>query len=244
MVNQGDSGRFRVRVGAGTTVAADVDGAWFEALAAEDRKLQELLLHGIGHGLVGYARGHAVLHGSSVSHAGKGLGILGPSGQGKSTLCASLCRESWEFVSDVMIVVEPETRRLLGQQRRWRLRDDSLIELGELPDDLPIDDDHTRKRRLLCDDVSVGSADIFLERVVVLKNADMLELVELGPVDAILALVTNSYVAERLEPDPSAHLLRLASALQVNGVRVFALGYPHRWDVLKELGPVLRSLLD
>ena len=53
------------------------------------------------------ARGVPVLHGSAVTVAGRAVGFLGPSGTGKSVLCAELLRLGCGFVADDGLALEP-----------------------------------------------------------------------------------------------------------------------------------------
>ena len=95
-----------------------------------------LLVSGLGLGLVLHSRGQAVLHGSAVSIDGKGIGILGSSGTGKSTITAALDQRGHAHVSDGKCAVEFIGNRPFlkpGPPVR-RLRLDSLPLFGEDPD--------------------------------------------------------------------------------------------------------------
>lgn len=50
--------------------------------------------------------GLEVLHASAVSMTGRGLGLLGPSGAGKTSLALALCRYGGEFLADDVVAVE------------------------------------------------------------------------------------------------------------------------------------------
>ncbi len=71
---------------------------------------------GAAHHLFAYAvplwletRGIPVLHGSAVTLGGRAVGFLGPSGTGKSVLCAELVRLGAGFLADDGLALEPTT---------------------------------------------------------------------------------------------------------------------------------------
>jgi len=56
------------------------------------------------------SRGMPVLHASAVSFGDRAVGFLGPSGIGKSTLCAGLVRTGCDFVTDDGLVLRVDGR--------------------------------------------------------------------------------------------------------------------------------------
>lgn len=89
---------------------------------------------GTAFGALLHQRGRFVLHASSVASDGLAYAICGPSGIGKSTLAAALCRAGCRFVSDDVSVIElTETGRplLWPDGRRLKLFAES-IELFDL----------------------------------------------------------------------------------------------------------------
>ncbi len=217
--------------------------AWIECLAPEDAQFEGLFLSGAGAGLVEYARGRAVLHGSSVAFGEVGAVFVGPSARGKSSLAAWLCSRSWRFVSDAMTVVEPRTRALVQQPHRFRLRDDAVKALGSEPGDLPIDDQLTGKRRI---DVGVSQciqSSLRLERAFVIEPGTAVRLEELEKSSAVMALVGNSYLAGRMGKVESGLPLLRAASLVDSGLRVQILSYPRTWTALEDVRLVLEKAL-
>jgi hypothetical protein len=97
---------FRLPEGFGLTVAAEGRGL-FRCTPRTIRVEWTAPGTGAPHYLFSYAlplwleaQGVPVLHGSAVSFAGRGVAFVGPSGVGKSVLCAELLRLGCGFVAD------------------------------------------------------------------------------------------------------------------------------------------------
>lgn len=68
-------------------------------------------------------RGDTVLHASAVAVDGRVIAFVAPSGGGKSTLAALLCRQGAELVTDDVLVIEPgPPPRCAGGAAELRLR--------------------------------------------------------------------------------------------------------------------------
>jgi hypothetical protein len=58
-----------------------------------------------------------MIHGAVVARDGDALVVVGPSGQGKSTLAAAALLGGWELLGDDLAVVHPEAPLIQGVQR-------------------------------------------------------------------------------------------------------------------------------
>lgn len=68
----------------------------------------------IGAGVLLAGLGRALIHGAAVapSEAEGAWILLGDSGSGKSTTCATLCRAGWSYLSDDQVILSPAVRGL------------------------------------------------------------------------------------------------------------------------------------
>lgn len=69
---------------------------------------------------------HLILHAAVVARDGKAIVIPGESGQGKSTLCASLVARGWRHLSDEFALLDPETLRITAHPRPISLKNQSI----------------------------------------------------------------------------------------------------------------------
>jgi hypothetical protein len=67
-------------------------------------------------------RGFCVLHASAVEHRGRGFGLVGHSGWGKSTTAARLCIAGARLITDDVLAIAPTTALISGPCRELRLR--------------------------------------------------------------------------------------------------------------------------
>lgn len=66
------------------------------------------------------------LHAAGAVCRGRGLLLSGPSGSGKSTLALSLLLSGWSCLSDEIILLEPEGRRVWPFPRSFHLKEETL----------------------------------------------------------------------------------------------------------------------
>ena len=66
--------------------------------------------------------GFCVLHASAVEHKGRGFGLVGHSGWGKSTTAARLCIAGARLITDDVLAIAPTTALISGRCRELRLR--------------------------------------------------------------------------------------------------------------------------
>lgn len=116
----------RYLIAAGREILMEV-----EPRATEADALPFLL--GTGFGAVLHQRGCLVLHAATVSLDGRGVALCGPTGVGKSTLAAALCRAGCGFVSDDVTAVRFDSNgapRVSPDGRQHRLWADAVEHLS------------------------------------------------------------------------------------------------------------------
>jgi hypothetical protein len=67
-------------------------------------------------------RGLCVLHASAVEYGGRGFGLVGQSGWGKSTTAARLCVAGARLITDDVLAIAPTSALISGRCRELRLR--------------------------------------------------------------------------------------------------------------------------
>jgi hypothetical protein len=91
---------------------------------------------GTSFGLLLHQRGALALHGAAVASDGRAIAICGPSGIGKSTLAAALCRQGCSFATDDICVIGLNGERepiVQSDGRQLKLWHESIakLDLGE-----------------------------------------------------------------------------------------------------------------
>lgn len=96
LLNLPDTGRFMA-----------TDGDRISICPAPDMPVEDVLVFATGTGMsaILYQRGAMLLHASAVACNGRAYLFCGPSGVGKSTLSAALCRAGCDFLSDDLCAV-------------------------------------------------------------------------------------------------------------------------------------------
>lgn len=155
----------RLLVQSGTSIIADL------APAASDDDVAPFILSTAFAGII-HQRQILPLHASTIAQAGQAIALCGPSGTGKSTLAATLCKGGWDFVGDDVAPI----RLLAGQSpliapdgRRHRLWADAIahLDLGgqqERPVRDHLDKFHVRARADGCN----GERELPLGAIVLL----------------------------------------------------------------------------
>lgn len=143
-------------------------------------------------------RGFLVLHGSAVARNGQGVGFIGDSGWGKSTLANSLIDRGWELLTDDLLVVskgegsEAEVHRVTPGHASMRLSPEAAEYFGEESHRLPKAHALTRKLRVQRER-SFGTASVALGRIYVLgSGGDRHHAVALNSRDAVAELIRHT----------------------------------------------------
>jgi hypothetical protein len=232
----------RVSIGGGVDLVSTDSGVRVESTSDLEEAVRDRLVAGAGEVVAAYARGGAVLHGSSVRWLGHGLSFVGPGCGGKSTLTAWLATQGAELVSDGVTIADPDTRRLVWRRPAWRLNDDSVEFLGHPAQSLPFDDPFESKRML---EVARGRevSDVKLEVVFALEEGPSVEIVSLSPMNQVVALMRDWYLVTGLPASEAPVLLDRTSRLLRAGVRVAKLVRPRQWSVFPSVAAAVAAYL-
>lgn len=181
-------GKFRVRGGEEIVI---------EPAAGADRGLLTLPLAGVVLAVLLHQRGFMVLHASAIAIDGEAVAFVAAKGQGKSTTAAMLCARGYQLLADDLVVlsfVEPQTPRVLPGLAQIKLWPESAIIVGEDPESLPRLAPGQEKRLLPLSE-GFATTPLPLQSIYTLAIGDSLELQPLQPREAMLQLITHTYVS-------------------------------------------------
>lgn len=198
--------------------------------------------------LLRHLQGKLAIHGAAVALGGRAIILLGRSGQGKSTLAASLCASAGvTLFSDDAVALDPGPERgtyLVSPVERNHWLDASARKaLREARGGSSSDDGEEAKMPVAAP--RVGSAGTPLVAIVDLVFADIEvpRLTNIGcGIDAIGVLVPQAVRFVVDEPDVQRRELESLAAL-VERVPVYRLERPCRLDMLEVAHPLLLDLL-
>jgi hypothetical protein len=217
----GDEARLEVRRGAAVL---------YPNAAVEHGRAAELL-GGPGFGLAAFLGGYAVLHGSAVVIDGRVVSFVGPSGTGKSTVAAGAVRAGARFCSDGMTVIDVPTGLCQSGPGRWKLCHDSVLGLGQNPNELVPVWNGSAKRFMNAPCTAYGT----ITTVLLLERGVEPELRWFTPAEGALQLMAHCYLAHLLLPDHVSLLFERMTRL-AGRLRVGRFSRPMAWDRLPELG--------
>ncbi|MBU0724719.1 MAG: hypothetical protein KJ904_01610 [Alphaproteobacteria bacterium] len=247
-----DSVRFLLDLPAiGRFLAAD--GCCVTIQPAPGVAIEDILIFATGTAMAAilYQRGAMLLHGSAVTHQGRTFIFCGPSGVGKSTLAAALCRSGCGFISDDVCaishladgtpIIEPDGRVL-------RLYPDSIGQVG-------MEDAVGSRVRQMLEKFHVTPPEHDtpkkeappLAAIYLLADSNPVDLpgiVRLAPLEAAQALLRQSYrrriaLAYAHQGQPAARTAALLSR-----VGVYRLSRPREFAQLDETVARLRTHWD
>lgn len=190
-------------------------------------------------------QGQPVFHGGAVCRDGQAIAMLGPSGQGKSTLTAACAQAGWAFLTDDCLVLdESDGIHVLPDADHVRLWADSFRALtGTEPGAV---DPDCRKPRLLAGQHALRQAvdPGRLACMLLLEEAvgEAIELVPLSPADAAMAWCANAFVVD--QRDPAVLRRGLArGAMLAQAAPGYRLVYPRDYARLPEVMAVVSDCL-
>lgn len=190
--------------------------------------------------------GHLVLHGGAVRRDTCVALVVGVSGRGKSTLCASF-GESDLLGDDAMIVSLGEDVEIRAVYRSLRLLPDSLFALyGSSQRSVPIADDAAKHEVTL--PTVAGSADVgrTLNAIFILDKRDdhgAISCRTADPAEACMAVTENSFALDPSNIGQARQRLDRASLL-VSRIPVFMLNYPRDYARLPEVRAVMIAKME
>jgi hypothetical protein len=187
------SGVGHYQIEAGRRIVIDPDPA------ADPAVVRHLLLGPVLAHLL-WQRGVFTLHASVLRIAGRIVGFVGVSGEGKSTTAAALTERGHALVCDdvAALVVEERRLRVLPGFPRIRLYADSMLSIGDTPSAHPEVHPHIDKRSKQVSRFSTD--DVWLERLYVLESGADLTITPLAPPAALMEVLKHTYYAHQYAP--------------------------------------------
>lgn len=186
--------------------------------------------------------GFLVLHGALTAGGDGGVGFIGPSGHGKSTLSASLSQSGQTLISDDAMILRPEGQGYRAERLypSLRLFPDSLDRLFPDITETGAVADYTDKRR-----VPFASGPEHAPLRALFRLADPgtdVGAKRLSPAAACMAIIENAFA---LDPEDTAETRRrLERAAEVARiVPVFDLAYPRDYDCLPQVHAVILDVI-
>jgi hypothetical protein len=190
-------------------------------------------------------QGQPVFHGGAVCRGDHAVVLLGPSGQGKSTLTAACASSGMAFLTDDCLVLREGTPvMVVPDQDHVRVWADSYAALGgNAPDDQASD---WIKPRLQADALSLPHRPepAQLACMIVLEGeSDDIVLERLSPADATMAWRSNAFVVDLRAPQVLRDTMQRAARL-AQAVPAYKLKYPRSYTRLPEVVAAVSACLD
>jgi hypothetical protein len=192
--------------------------------------------------------GRAVVHASAVAFGSAVVGLVGPSGSGKSSLAGALVEGGARLVCDDYLVLDerPDGYRVAPAYPGLRLWSDSAGRFAEDADGLPPVAAYSDKRRLAVDALAEGD-HLRLAALVALgewqEGSPPFLAQRLGGADAFLLVFQQAIrLPERGREAHEAALDRFSEL--VRRVPVLLVEHVHRWAALPEVLAGLRDELN
>jgi hypothetical protein len=196
-----------------------------------DQALPRLLGHG----------GSLVLHGGCISNGTVCVVLLGETGAGKSTLCASFLNAGWTVMSDDCLLVEAgEVPLVRGAYSGIRLYPETISSLAMQDYETSPMAVYSDKKRI-CTDDDVEPCSLPLKLVVSLKEGDSISVDRLTGSAAVMELVSGSFSLAPRDSTLAVNRVKRYAEIVDHGLPVFSCRYPR--DFL-QLAAVKKSILD
>jgi hypothetical protein len=196
-------------------------------------------------------RGRLVLHASAVLTPRGAVAFAGETGQGKSTLAASLARRGFSVVADDCLLLEEERdySAVVRSYPGLRLWPDAVAELfEEAPTPSPVAH-YSEKVRVPLDGESGATCDrVPLWRLFVFPSTGMedppgIEIQRLGGGDAFVEILKRVYVLDVTDGSTIARLFNAISRV-VARTAIYCLNYPYDFSLLPRIGEAVTGDAD
>lgn len=216
----------------------DQIGAW-PAPTTNAETLRHLLLDQVLPRVLAH-QGHLVLHAGAVRVGAQAVAFLGLTGEGKSTLVASLYAAGYPLLSDDGLVLAVCDNQVLARPTypSLRLWPDAVAGLFATPPALASMAHYSSKQRVILPEPG-ETADLPLAALYVLASTveasdDEVLLTPLSPRDACMAIIRNAFQLDVTDRRRAAGLLAAASEV-ARQVPAFTLAFPRDFARLPEV---------
>jgi hypothetical protein len=194
--------------------------------------------------ILGFAlqlQGVAGLHGTAVARSGEALGLLAPSGYGKSTLAAALLRRGFELLTDDVLVAEitDQSVAALPSRPQLKLWPGSLEHLVPDWQGLSVYMSWLDKRVYVPERVATPKEAFNLRALYALAPAgesDEVSIERLRGSSAFITLLGLGYQASQLAREAALLKTRMDHSQRLaERVPIYRLGYPRIFERLDEV---------
>jgi hypothetical protein len=192
-------------------------------------------------------RGQLVLHASAVQAPAGSIIFAGRSGQGKSTLAASLHSSGFALTGDDAIIVQDDAgiMRCQAVYRSLRLFGDSLSSVfGSAPAVSPVAQYTSKQNVLNLDEASYLQDALPVVAIFVLETPEGSEIGvrRLGALDACMTLIEHSFWLDPADLGQTQRRMHQASAL-AGSAPTFSLSYRRDYSELPRLHETILSTI-
>ncbi|MFB2974243.1 hypothetical protein ACE1CD_35210 [Aerosakkonema sp. BLCC-F183] len=219
-----------------------------EIIVDEDEGVEPGLLSnfivGLPLAMLLHLRGIIVLHASAVAVNGAVVAFLGKSGEGKSTIAATLHKRNHPLVTDDILAIDINDTTgatVLPSYPQLRLWPQSVTSIGEVAENLPRIFPNLEKRSKLVTD-EFQPTPLPLKRIYVLGEGTDLEIASINTQSAFLEITRQSYPDLELlkaigTPDAKFHrCIKLA-----NLIPAYQIKRPRDIYLLSELAQLIEA---
>lgn len=189
-------------------------------------------------------QGKLVYHGGAVCSQNQAVVLLGPSGQGKSTLTAACAAQGMAFLTDdCLLLSEGTSTRVLPHEAYVRLWADSFEALnGKEPEAAA---HHRQKAHLQADPQSFPHRPTSAQMACMIAldgQSDDIVLQRVSPADAAMYWRANAFVLDLRSPEVLRRSMQRAAQL-AEAVPAYRLTYPRDYARLPEVVAVVSDCL-
>lgn len=196
---------------------------------ATDADVEDLLVS-VVLPLVGQLRGHPTLHASAILLQDRGVGFVGPTGAGKSTLAALMAQRGARLLADDTLLLELREGELWATptSSRVRLREAARVGVSTVGAQV-------RTNGKLAIPLEAAAARARFAQLYVIDPASEDVVIEpLRPRDAAIALAHHLFRIDPKSPELLREEFAFVEAVAAN-VPIARLSYPRRPEVADEL---------